>query len=153
MELTKKETSLLQDFKNHEQLCVEKYEKYAAQASDKQLKDLFTQLGNAEKQHLDTINQIMAGTVPQMQSGGQQKQQPKFKQTYKEGDTSQNRQTDCYLCNDLLCTEKHVSATYDTGIFEFKDTNIRKNLNHIQKEEQEHGEQIYNYMAKNAMYA
>jgi ferritin len=25
-------------------------------------------------------------------------------------------------------------------------------LNHIQKEEQQHGEQIYNYMAQNGMY-
>ena len=49
-------------------------------------------------------------------------------------------------------TEKYVSNSYDTSIFEFKDTGVRDALNHIQKEEQKHGEDLYNYMAKNNMY-
>jgi spore coat protein CotF len=56
------------------------------------------------------------------------------------------------LCNDMLMTEKYVSGTYDTAIFEFQDTNMRKALNHIQKEEQEHGEGIFNYMSSHGMY-
>ena len=32
------------------------------------------------------------------------------------------------------------------------DKNVRQVLNHIQKEEQEHGEKIYNYMASHGMY-
>jgi spore coat protein CotF len=56
------------------------------------------------------------------------------------------------LCMDMLSTEKHVSSTYDTVIFECSDTNIRQVLNHIQKEEQEHGEQLFNYMQSNGMY-
>ncbi len=57
------------------------------------------------------------------------------------------------LCMDMLSTEKHVSSTYDTVIFECADTNIRQVLNHIQKEEQEHGEQLFNYMQANGMYS
>lgn len=57
------------------------------------------------------------------------------------------------LCMDMLSTEKHVSSTYDTVIFECSDTNIRQVLNHIQKEEQEHGEQLFNYMQANGMYS
>ncbi|MEG2144480.1 MAG: spore coat protein, partial [Oscillospiraceae bacterium] len=41
---------------------------------------------------------------------------------------------------------------YDTSIFEFKNKNVRDTLNHIQKEEQEHGEKIYGFMAQNGMY-
>jgi len=64
----------------------------------------------------------------------------------------QSKQKDSYLCKDALSTEKHVSSTYNTSIFEFKDTGVRSALNHIQKEEQQHGEQIYNFMSQNGMY-
>ena len=61
-------------------------------------------------------------------------------------------QTDAALCNDMLMTEKYISGTYDTTIFEFVDTNARQVLNHIQKEEQQHGEGIFNYMKNHGMY-
>ena len=48
--------------------------------------------------------------------------------------------------------EKYVSATYNTSIFEFRDENIRKVLNHIQTEEQGHGKKIYDYMHQHGMY-
>lgn len=154
MQLTQKETSLLKDLKEQEQICVEKYGKYSSDAADPQLKNLFSQISQAEKQHLDTINQIIGGTVPTMQSGGnqQQPQQP-FTAKYTAADQNQDKQKDSYLCTDLLSTEKHVSSSYNTSIFEFRDTNIRDVLNHIQKEEQQHGEQLYNYMAQNGMYS
>lgn len=153
MQLTQKETSFLKDLKEQEQTCVEKYNKYSAEASDGQLKGLFTQIGQTEQQHLDTINQIMSGTVPAMQSGGNKQPQLNFTPVYNVGASNQSKQKDSYLCTDLLSTEKHVSSVYNTAVFEFKDTNIRNVLNHIQKEEQQHGEQIYNYMAQNGMYS
>lgn len=61
-------------------------------------------------------------------------------------------QEDKILCTDLLSTEKYVSSTYNTAIFEFRDENVRNVLNHIQKEEQEHGKKIYDYMASHGMY-
>lgn len=153
MQLTQKETSLLKDLKGQEQTCVEKYGKYASDASDQQLKALFTKIGQDEKQHLNTISQIMNGTVPAMSSGSNQQAQQNFTANYNMSDNSTDKKEDAYLCTDLLSTEKHVSATYNTSIFEFKDPNIRDSLNHIQKEEQQHGEQIYDYMAKNGMYS
>lgn len=65
--------------------------------------------------------------------------------------TSYN-QDDKILCTDLLSTEKYVSSTYNTAIFEFRDENVRNVLNHIQKEEQEHGKKIYDYMSSHGMY-
>ena len=152
MVLTQKETSLLQDLKKQEQICVEKYSKYSSDACDGQLKNVFSQIGQTEQQHLDTINQIMSGTVPTMQSDSGNQAQQNFTPTYSSDSSDQNKQKDSYLCTDALSTEKHVSSVYDTSIFEFKDTNIRNVLNHIQKEEQQHGEQIYNFMAQNGMY-
>ncbi|MDI9468160.1 MAG: spore coat protein, partial [Bacillota bacterium] len=53
---------------------------------------------------------------------------------------------------DMLMTEKYVSSAYDTAIFEFTDSNVRQVLNHIQKEEQQHGEGLFNYMQSHGMY-
>ncbi|NLM96275.1 MAG: spore coat protein, partial [Halanaerobiaceae bacterium] len=66
--------------------------------------------------------------------------------------TGMANQNDAKLCNDLLMTEKYVSGTYDTVIFECTDSSVRNVLNHIQREEQQHGEGIFNYMQNNGMY-
>jgi spore coat protein CotF len=60
--------------------------------------------------------------------------------------------SDKQMCDDVLMTEKFVSSTYNTAIFEFRDTNVRDILNHIQKEEQKHGEAIFKYMESKGMY-
>ena len=150
MTLTSKESSLLKELRGQELLCVEKYENYAKQAHDGQLRSLFRQIARTEQEHINTLDRIAAGVVPELSgSAGQQQDASTM-----EGSacSNQERQQDCYLCSDALSTEKHVSTTYNTCIFEFRDTKIRDALNHIQKEEQQHGEQIYSYMAKNGMY-
>ena len=152
MQLTQKETTLLKDLKGQEKLCVEKYTKYASSALDQQLKELFTSIANVEQQHLNTITQIENGTVPQSNSGSAQTVKATFSSNYGMGDTP-DKQADCYLCSDLLADEKHVSGLYNTCIFEFNDKQIRETLNHIQKEEQEHGKAIYDYMSANNMYS
>lgn len=148
--LTQKETTLLQDLKSQEQLCVDKYAKYSADACDANLKSLFSKIEQKERQHLDTITQMLSGNVPQMGGGNNQNNSTptNSKPQFNTGD----KQKDKFLCSDALSTEKHVSSIYDTCIFEFKDANMRNVLNHIQKEEQEHGEWIYNYMSQNGMY-
>ncbi len=151
---TQKETMLLNDLKTHEQICIEKYQNYAGQAQDPELKQLFSTYAGQEQQHLDTLNQISAGQVPNMQQQGQQQQgqqqgQQNTQPGVKAGMVNQN---DAALCNDVLMTEKYVSSSYNTAIFEFRDTNVRKALNHIQKEEQQHGEGVFNYMQKTGMY-
>jgi len=150
MQLSQKECSLIKDLKDQEKLCVDKYTKHASAATDPQLKNLFSGIAQVERQHLDTLTQIEAGTVPQ--SGGSSQTQPTFTATYTNSDSPQ-KQSDCFLCSDLLSTEKHASHLYDTCIFEFKDENLRSVLNHIQKEEQSHGKMIYDYMQVNSMYS
>ncbi len=151
LQLTAKERMLLEDQKEHEELCIQKYQNYSMQASDPELRQLFASLEQKEQEHLNSINQILAGQIPdlqQSQSPGQQ--MPPAQQDAMQG--AMSNQKDSALCTDMLSTEKYVSGTYDTTIFECTDTNLRQVLNHIQKEEQEHGEQIYNYMHSKGMY-
>ncbi len=157
MTLTQKESSLIKELKGQEKLCIDKYNKHAACAKDPQLKTLFTQLAQKEQEHLNTLTQIENGTVPQMPACGEKNNNACrggscFTATYAIAGNP-DKENDCFLCTDLLATEKHASHLYDTCIFEFKDEGVRSVLNHIQKEEQEHGKKIYDYMAVNAMYA
>lgn len=151
LNLTQKEKMLLQDQKKHEQICIQKYNQYASQAQDPQLQQLFNSLSEQEQQHLNSINQISNGQVPQMSP---QQSQQGATQSYTQSSYQgvSGNQNDASLCNDMLMTEKYVSGAYDTAIFEFTNANVRQTLNHIQKEEQQHGEQIYNYMADTGMY-
>ena len=149
MQLSQKETMLLSDMKSQEKLCIEKYSKNAQATNDVQLKNLFTELGEVERKHLSMLSDIGNGNVPSVSSGGGTARS--FNATYS---TASNEKTqDCFLCNDLLAIEKHASALYDTCIFEFTDASVRNVLNHIQKEEQEHGKAIYDYMKVNGMYS
>lgn len=155
--LSQKERYLLEDQKSHEELCIKKYSNYASQASDSELKTLFTTLASNEQQHYNTIDQILKGQVPPastwQQSQASQTSQPKPTMQASGQGTGLVNQPDMDLCQDMLGTEKYVSSSYNTAIFEFRDHNIRAALNHIQKEEQEHGEKIYNYMAQKGGYS
>lgn len=150
MKLTQKETTLLKDLKGSEELCIEKYGTYAERAEDPALRMLFESIREAEKTHLKTIESLMQGTVPMMGGGSQQQQQNNAQQCDNCGRKSEN---DEFLVRDALDTEKHVSSLYDTCIFEFNDAGARNALNHIQKEEQEHGKRLYDYMACHGMTA
>ncbi|WP_294184533.1 spore coat protein [uncultured Clostridium sp.] len=150
--LTNKERLLLEDQKSHEGMCISKYTNYASQAKDPQLKQLFLNNGSTEQEHLNSVNSLLNGQVPDLNSS----QQPKPSLNVNSGASSSHagmsEVNDEDMCKDMLMTEKYVSGTYDTSIFEFRDTNARDVLNHIQKEEQQHGESIYKYMESKGMY-
>jgi len=150
MNVTTKETDLLKDMKGQEQLCIDKYEKYAGEAVAPELKSLFTSLANVEREHLKTVNDMMAGKVSTPTgSSSQSSGTSAVKANYT---SEEDKKKDAFLCSDMLATEKHVSALYNTGVFEFSDVQARNMLNHIQTEEQQHGQKIYEYMNANGMY-
>ncbi|MDO4535808.1 MAG: spore coat protein [Clostridium perfringens] len=164
LNLNDKERMLLEDEKSGEELCIEKYRKYSEEASDQELKNLFKDLMTKEQDHLKTLNEMLSGTVPPLNNQqNQQQNNPNMQQNQqtqrnnsKNINTNENQITfkrDKILCQDSLAGEKYVSSTYNTTIFEIKDANARQVLNHIQKEEQEHGEKIYNYMQAHNMYS
>ncbi len=272
--LSTKVKGLLQDQLDHEKLCVDKYTEYAAKAKDPQLRQLFTEIASCEQKHYDSIQSMLNGTIPDMNSnasgsgsgssgsnyssstmgGNNQNSSQQFgssrgnltadvsnqpetaqnpilgtdnifdgytggggfgsyvnqadgtmyassiENTLESGDligggiaygsygattggpsyqstnspggsygtgarsqntsnsggssNSSNSVTDCdkNMCTDMLMTEKHISKNYDTTIFECTNTQMRNVLNHIQKEEQEHGDKIYNFMSQKGWY-
>ena len=149
MNPTQKETDYLNEFKEQEKLCIEKYSKYASSACSTELKSLFSALADGERSHLKTLNEMSTGAVSPVP-------QPKpVDLTYcgcADYRDAASRENDAFLCRDMLASEKHVSSTYDVGIFEFTDAQARQMLNHIQHEEQQHGERLYAFMKSNGMY-
>ncbi len=157
--LTTKERFLLEDAKSHEEICIKKYENYANLSSDPQLKAVFRSNGEKEKEHLQTINTLLSGQVPSMSGSNQSSQGSPQQQNGQNQQVNQQSManqpflsSDKDLCTDMLQTEKYVSSTYNTTIFEFQDAQVRDVLNHIQKEEQKHGEAITAYMISKGMY-
>lgn len=170
--LTNKERMQLEDEKNLEDLCVKKYTSFANQANDPVLTEMFNRHAADEQRHYDTINGMLQGQDPPMaqqqnQAQGQQQsmqqnagnqaqqnlpQQPLANSQPQTTGQAMANQDDCTLCTDMLATEKHVSSTYDTTVFEAANPVVRQTMQHIQKEEQQHGEEIFNYMNSHGMY-
>ncbi len=150
MTLSQKETDLLKDLKSQEQLCIEKYTKYQTDACDPALKNLFGDILTTEQKHLQTVTDVLNGknvTATPAPSA--------VSQTYNGAPSTCDanaKNNDSYLCRDALAMEKHVSSMYDLSIFEFSNPALRDTLAHIQKEEQNHGQQLYEYMSANGMY-
>ena len=151
MVLTQKETGLLKDMKGQEELCIAKYGKYAEMAKSSELKSLFEAMAKVEQSHLQTVNSMMSGSVSAPPNKIENSNNAHCNPYRYENE--EDKKSDALLCQDMLMTEKHASSLYDTSIFEFKDPTARKMLNHIQAEEQQHGEQIYAYMSCNGMYS
>lgn len=152
IQLSQKERMLLEDEKSQEDVCVIKYQNYSTQAQDPQLKQLFTTLATEEKHHFDMLNQLLQGQQPNMAHPQPNQQQPvQTPQSTYQGAMSNTG--DKILCSDLLATEKYVSGTYNVGIFEAANPTVRQALQHIQQDEQRHGEQLFNYMNSHGMYS
>ena len=150
MNLSQKETDLLKDLQTQEELCIEKYKRYAADAKDSCLKNLFNSLASNEESHLSTIQKIMQGEEVSVNPA---KNAPAQQGECAPSSLSpEDKRQDAYLCQDALAMEKHISSLYDVSIFEFTNPTLRDTLNNIQKEEQNHGKQIYDYMSRNGLY-
>ena len=150
MNLSTKETELLKDLKSHEQLCIDQYTSFANQAKNEQLKCLFNSIADTERSHLATIDEMMSGKEPTVPSNiGNSNNNYCETTSYSD---EQSRTDDSKLCQNMLTIEKQVSSVYNTAVFEFKSPQARKALNHIQAEEQQHGEQLYSFMNNNNMY-
>jgi len=148
IELSQKERMFLEDGKLQEEVCVEKYKNYSEQAKDAELKQLFNKLSGEEQHHYDIINQMLQGEQPNLSHNQQTQQQLTQNNTQKSIDN----QHDKILCSDLLSTEKYVSGTYDMDIFESANPVVRQAMQHIQQDEQKHGQELFNYMNSHGMY-
>lgn len=152
MILTEKETSVIKDLMTQEKTCIEKYDKYSTYAKDTELKNLFSTLKEREQQHYNSLNQVLSGTVPSCDVNDSAGKNYSPTATYVIGKTNlEDKEHDCFLCTDAITTEKLVSSEYNSDVFAFGDTDVRKLLADIQVEEQNHAEMIYKYKTTNSM--
>lgn len=66
MILKEKEKTVIQDLQTQEKSCVEKYGRYAEQAKDPELKNLFQTIQKEEQKHYDSLTQVLDGQVPHL---------------------------------------------------------------------------------------
>lgn len=151
MVLTEKETAAIKDLQTQEQTCIEKYKRYACEAKDPVLKDLFTDLQQKEQRHYDSLEQVLNGTVPSCNCNDSDGSEYSPKATYNAMTNSEDKKADCFLATDCIGTEKLVSSEYNTDVFISGNTDIRKLLADIQIEEQNHAEMLYKYKTVNGM--
>lgn len=151
MVLTEKETAAIKDLQTQEQSCIEKYGKYANEATDHVLKDLFTTLKQEEEKHYQSLGQVLSGQVPSCDCNDNKGKMYTPVATYGQGIESDAKKQDCFLATDCIGTEKLVSGEYNSDVFVFGDSDVRKLLADIQIEEQNHAEMLYKYKVANGM--
>ena len=59
MILKEKERTTSQDLQTQEKSCIEKYGRYAQQAKDPELKNLFQTLQQKEREHYDSLERVL----------------------------------------------------------------------------------------------
>lgn len=151
MILTEKETAAIKDLQTQEQTCIEKYRRYGQEAKDPVLKSLFGDLEQNEKEHYDSLGQVLSGTVPNCDCNDSRGSQYQPAATYDTMSDSADKRSDCFLATDCIGTEKLVSSEYNNDVFVFGDAGVRKLLADIQIEEQNHAEMLYKYKTVNGM--
>ena len=77
MILTEQETMLLNDLKQQEELCRDKYAFYSSEAKDPELKQLFEVIQKEEAEHYDTISSLLSGDTPDVGIAAPKNYQPK----------------------------------------------------------------------------
>lgn len=151
MVLTDKEQSTIEDLRTQEQSCIEKYRRYGKEAKDPVLRDLFGELEKKEQKHYDSLSQVLNGSVPSCDINDKDGKMYAPKATYDVMTNSEDKKNDCFLATDSIGSEKMVSGTYNSDVFAFGDSDVRKLLADIQVEEQNHAEMLYKYKTVNGM--
>lgn len=151
MILNPKETTALKDLQMQEEICIQKYGKYAEEAKDPELKNLFSTLQKSEQEHYNSLNQVLTGSVPSCDCNDSSGKNYQPTATYQNLESSADKDHDCYLATDCISTEKLVSSEYNSDVFTFGDSDVRKLLADIQIEEQNHAEMLYKYKTVNSM--
>ena len=151
MVLKEKERAAIEDLQSQEKTCIEKYAKYAEQAKDPVLKDLFRTLQQEEQKHYQSLGQVWNGTIPDSDCNDSDGANYNPTASYDAVSNSEDKQFDCFLATDCIGTEKLVSSEYNTDVFVFNNSKLRKLLADIQIEEQNHAEMLWKYKTANGM--
>lgn len=154
MVLSQKEKTVIEDLKTQEQSCIEKYSKYSKEAKDTILSNLFAKIAEQEQKHYDDLCKIEECTTEECVCTNTDlidSSEYNPKATYSPSEESEDKKHDCYLATDCIGTEKLVSSEYNSDVFCFANSAIRKLLARIQVEEQNHAEMLWKYKTVNGM--
>ena len=151
MILTEKEKTAIQDLQTQEKGLVEKYHRSQSEAKDPVLQDLLSDLEQKQQKHYDTLGEVLKGSIPSCDCNCKAGADYQPKATYTGMAETEDKKNDCFLATDCIGTEKMVSGEYNSNVFVFEDSNLRKLLADIQVEEQNHAEMLYKYKTVNGM--
>ncbi len=88
---------------------------------------------------------MLTGTVPECNCNDSDGKDYEPKATYSQLGQSQEKKDDAFLATDCISSEKLASSEYNSDVFIFADSAIRKLLADIQIEEQNHAEMLFKY--------
>lgn len=151
MVLKEKEKTAIKDLQTQEKCCIEKYDKYSNTAKDPVLKKLFQTLRGKEQQHFQTLGKVLEGEIPECDCNDSDGANYEPTATYSMDDQSEDKKSDCFLATDCIASEKLVSSEYNSDVFIFENSKLRKLLADIQVEEQNHAEMLWKYKTANGM--
>ena len=151
--LTEKERFIIEDLKSQEKLCIQKYAFYEEMAYDPELSELFSQIRESEEKHLNSLNDVLNGMIADVDTNDYSGENYMPRANYHQKSNQAEKEHDSFLCTDAITMEKYVSSAYNFDLFQFGNAKLRKLLNDIETEEQNHAEMLYKYKKANGMVA
>ena len=112
---------------------------------------LHRKVSKIEQTHYDSLTQVLDGTVPSSDCNDSDGRNYEPRAIYTAASQSEDKMHDAFLATDAIGTEKLVSGEYNTNVFMFGDSDLRKLMADIQVEEQNHAEMLYKYKTANGM--
>ena len=160
--LTNKERFLLEGEKYQQQLAIDKYNNFALQAADPILKTIFSNLSEIEENHLNMVNEMLQGRIPQINT---QTLHPYYTNTSSLSNeylnignmtiTSMDNSFDDgdkIICFDALTTEELLHSTYSASSLEFEESEYKNILSKIIDDKKNSLQYLNDYMTKKGMY-
>lgn len=160
--LTNKERFLLEGEKYQQQLAIDKYNNFALQAADPILKTIFSNLSEIEENHLNMVNEMLQGRIPQINT---QNLHPYYTNTSSLSNeylnignmtiTSMDNSFDDgdkIICFDALTTEELLHSTYSASSLEFEESEYKNILSKIIDDKKNSLQYLNDYMIKKGMY-
>lgn len=161
--LSNKERFLLEVEKYQQQLAIDKYNDYALQADDPGLKSLFSNLSKTEQKHLNIIDEILQGKIPNI---NKEKFHPYYENNLDDTtyhinlgnitltpiNTESYHDGDKVICFNALTTQELLHSTYSTSNMEFNNKDLKNVLDFIINEKSESINYINEYMTKKGMH-
>lgn len=160
--LTNKERFLLEGEKYQQQLAIDKYNNFSLQAADPILKTIFSNLSEIEENHLNMVNEMLQGRIPQINT---QNLHPYYTNTSSLSNeylnignmtiTSMDNSFDDgdkIICFDALTTEELLHSTYSASSLEFEESEYKNILSKIIDDKKNSLQYLNDYMTKKGMY-